>query len=160
MSKTKGQTFRHRFGNETKTFWYRSRICLVENRLFPFGQEYALLDQIEMFSFDGANWGTNSDVMVSFLLDVGTFEERLWTRLALSSRSSKVRDERQTEPAVIYSSCKKAQMTNTYGNVPVPAGDSSRGGTEGEQSPETSCRCDSRELFSLTGAKYVNSLYM
>ncbi len=43
--------------------------------------------------------------------------------------------------------------------APVPAGDSSRGGTEGEQSAETSCRCDSRELFSLTGAKYVNSFY-
>jgi hypothetical protein len=39
MSKTKGQTFRHRFGNETKTFWYRSRICLVENRLFRFGPD-------------------------------------------------------------------------------------------------------------------------
>jgi hypothetical protein len=33
MSKTKGQTFRYRFGNESKTFWYSSRICLVENRL-------------------------------------------------------------------------------------------------------------------------------
>ncbi len=31
MSKTKVQTFRYRFGNETKTFWYRSRICLFEN---------------------------------------------------------------------------------------------------------------------------------
>jgi hypothetical protein len=39
MSKTEGQTFRYRFGNETKTFWYRSRICLVENRLFWFGPE-------------------------------------------------------------------------------------------------------------------------
>ncbi len=35
-------------GNETKTFWYRSRICLVENRLFRFSPESALLDQIEM----------------------------------------------------------------------------------------------------------------
>ncbi len=43
MSKTKGQTFRYRFGNETKTFWYRSRICLVENRLFKFGPESAEL---------------------------------------------------------------------------------------------------------------------
>jgi hypothetical protein len=34
MSKTKGETFRYRFENETKTFWNRSRICLVENRLF------------------------------------------------------------------------------------------------------------------------------
>jgi len=29
MSKTKAQTFRYRFGNETKTFWYLSRISLV-----------------------------------------------------------------------------------------------------------------------------------
>ncbi len=71
MSKTKGQTFRYRFRNEIKTFWYRSRICHVENRLFRFGPESALLDQIEMISFDGADSGTNSDVLVSFLLDVG-----------------------------------------------------------------------------------------
>jgi hypothetical protein len=31
-----------------------------------------------MISFDGADSGTNSDVFVSFLLDVGTFVERLW----------------------------------------------------------------------------------
>ncbi len=78
MSKTKGQTFRNCFGSETKTFWYRSQICLVENRLFQFGPESAPLDQIEMISFEGADWGTNSDVLVSFLLDVGKFAERLW----------------------------------------------------------------------------------
>jgi hypothetical protein len=77
MSKTEGQTFRYRFGNETKTFWYRSRICLVENRLFRFGPESALLDQIEMVSFDGADSATNSNILVSFLLDVGTFVKRL-----------------------------------------------------------------------------------
>ncbi len=77
MSKTEGQTFRNRFGNETKTFWYRSRICLVENRLFRSCLKSALLDQIEMCSFDGADSGTNSDVLVSFVLDVGTFEECL-----------------------------------------------------------------------------------
>jgi hypothetical protein len=77
MSKTKGQTFRYRSGNETKTFWYRSRICLDENSLFPFGPESALLDQIEMCSFDGADSRTNSNVLVSFLLDVRTFVERL-----------------------------------------------------------------------------------
>ncbi len=33
------------FGNETKTFWYCSRISLIENRLFPFGPESALLDK-------------------------------------------------------------------------------------------------------------------
>jgi hypothetical protein len=78
VSKTKGQTFRYRCGNETKTFWYRSQICLVENRLYRFGPESALLDQIEMISLDGADSGTNSGVLVSFLLDVGTFVERLW----------------------------------------------------------------------------------
>jgi hypothetical protein len=82
MSKTKGQTFWYCFGNETKTFWYRSGICLVDNRLFRFGPESALLNQIEMCSFDGADSRTNSDVLVSFLLDVGTFVgtfvERLW----------------------------------------------------------------------------------
>jgi hypothetical protein len=78
MSKTKGQTFRYRYGNDTKTFWYRSRIRLVENRLFRFGPESALLEHIEMISFDGADSETNSDIMVSFLLDVGTFVERLW----------------------------------------------------------------------------------
>jgi hypothetical protein len=50
-----------------------SRICLVENRLFRFGPESALLDQIEMISFDGADSGTNSDVLVLFLSDVRTF---------------------------------------------------------------------------------------
>ncbi len=53
----------------------RSRICLVENRLFRSGPESALLDQ--MCSFDGADSGRNSDVLVSFLFDVGTFVERL-----------------------------------------------------------------------------------
>jgi hypothetical protein len=33
---------------------------------------------LRMISFDGADWGTNSDVLVSFLLDVGTFAERLF----------------------------------------------------------------------------------
>jgi hypothetical protein len=46
-------------------------MCLVENRLFRFGPESALLDQMEMISFDGADSGTNSDVLVSFLLNVG-----------------------------------------------------------------------------------------
>jgi hypothetical protein len=31
----------------------------------------------------GADSGTNSDVLVSFLLDAGTFVERLWERLLL-----------------------------------------------------------------------------
>ncbi len=63
MSKTKGQTFRYRFGNLTKTFWYRSRISLIENRLFRFGPESALLGQIERISFDMTNSGMNSFVI-------------------------------------------------------------------------------------------------
>jgi hypothetical protein len=78
MSKTKGKTFLHRFGNETKTFCYRSRICLIETRLFRFGPESALLDQIVMLSFDKTYSGTNSNVMASFILNIGTFVERLW----------------------------------------------------------------------------------
>jgi hypothetical protein len=62
LSKTKGQTFRYHFGNKTKSLWYRSRICLVENRLFRFGPESALWDQIEMISFIVADSGRNSDV--------------------------------------------------------------------------------------------------
>ncbi len=62
MSKTKGRTFRYRFGNETKTFWYRSRICLIENRLLRFGPESALLDQIEKISFDKTNSRTKSNM--------------------------------------------------------------------------------------------------
>ncbi len=77
MSKTKGLTFRYRLGNKTKTFWYRSRICLNENRLFRFGPESAFLDQIEMITFDKTNSGTNSNVLVLFLLYIGTFVERL-----------------------------------------------------------------------------------
>ncbi len=42
--KTEGETFRYCFENETKTFWNRSRICLVENRLFWLGPESALRD--------------------------------------------------------------------------------------------------------------------
>jgi hypothetical protein len=37
----------YRFGNETKTFWYRSQVSLVENRLFQFCPESALLGKIE-----------------------------------------------------------------------------------------------------------------
>ncbi len=79
MSKTKGQTFRYRFGNETKTFWYHYRICLLENRLFRFGPKSVLLDQIDNDLFRWGRFGNyNSDILVSFLLEVGTFVERLW----------------------------------------------------------------------------------
>ncbi len=37
----------YRFGNETNKFWYRSQISLVENRLFQFCPESALLGKIE-----------------------------------------------------------------------------------------------------------------
>jgi hypothetical protein len=53
MSKSRQQTKRpYIVWNETKIFWYRSRIYLIENRLFRFGPETALLNQIEMISFD------------------------------------------------------------------------------------------------------------
>jgi hypothetical protein len=97
MSKKKGQTFRYRFGNETKTFWYRSRICLTETRLFPFGPESALLNQIVMLAFVNSNSGTNSNVMVFFLFRYwnvcGTFAPLLswhyyyWLSIKLCSRT-------------------------------------------------------------------------
>ncbi len=62
--------------NETKTFWYRSKISLIDNRLFQFGPESAHLDKIEMISFD-KNSGKNSNVLVSFLY-IGTFVGRLF----------------------------------------------------------------------------------
>ncbi len=52
------------FGNET--FWYRSWICLIENRLFGFGPELALLDQIEVIFFDRTNSETNSNFWFHF----------------------------------------------------------------------------------------------
>ncbi len=79
MSKTKGRSDII-LETKLKTFWYRSQNCLIENRLFRFGPESALLDLIEMIFFDGADSGTNSALpgMVSFLLDVITFVERLF----------------------------------------------------------------------------------
>ncbi len=68
MSKTKGQTFRYSFGNETKTF------SLIENRLFRFGPESALLGQIDRISFDKKNSEKNSMVFFySYYIS-----ERLW----------------------------------------------------------------------------------
>jgi hypothetical protein len=58
------------------SFW--KRISLVENRLIRFGPESSLLGHIEIISFDGADSETNSDVLVSFLLDVRMFVERLF----------------------------------------------------------------------------------
>ncbi len=40
--------------------------------------ESALLDKIEIISFKKINSGKNSNVMLPFELDVGTFVERLW----------------------------------------------------------------------------------
>ncbi len=60
--------------NERISFWKRNqkrfgivpKFVFFENRLFSIGPESALLDS-----------GANSDVLVSFLLDVGTIVERL-----------------------------------------------------------------------------------
>ncbi len=43
--------------------------------MFRFSPESALLDQIEMILLDGADSGMTSEVLVSFLLDVGMFVE-------------------------------------------------------------------------------------
>jgi hypothetical protein len=65
-----------------KTFWYRPRICLIENRLFRFGPESAPLEQIKLSLSIRKNSGTNPHVLVSFLLRYrnfcGTFLERLF----------------------------------------------------------------------------------
>jgi hypothetical protein len=54
MSKTEVQTCGYRFGNKPKTFWYRSwKFALLRTDCFDLVQN-------------------------SFLLDVGTFVERLW----------------------------------------------------------------------------------
>jgi hypothetical protein len=50
----------------------------IKNRLLRFGPESAILDQIEKISFAKINSGTNSKVLITFLLDIGTFVERLW----------------------------------------------------------------------------------
>jgi hypothetical protein len=53
------------FWNETKTSWYRSRFSLIENTLFRFCPESALLYQIERIFFDGGtNLVTNSIVFL------------------------------------------------------------------------------------------------
>ncbi len=47
-----------------------------EKRLFQFGPESVLLEQIETISLGEADSGTK-DILVSFLLDVGMFVELL-----------------------------------------------------------------------------------
>ncbi len=64
--RTNVPNFRYHFGNETKMFWYRSQICHVENRLFRFGPESALLDQIEMCSLYWNVCGTYVDRWLPF----------------------------------------------------------------------------------------------
>jgi hypothetical protein len=59
-----------------KRFGIVPEIVLL-NRLFRFGPESALLDQIDMCSFHGADSGTNSDVLEPLWNDCGTFVERL-----------------------------------------------------------------------------------
>jgi hypothetical protein len=74
MSQTKGQTFRYRFGNETKTFCFRFQISLIENTMFRFDPESALLGLIERISFDNTNSGKNS---IFFLFHCYLISERL-----------------------------------------------------------------------------------
>jgi hypothetical protein len=93
MSKTKGQTFRCCFGTKPKRFWYRSQICLIENRWFRFGPESALLDQIEIIAFNKTKFEKElkpfgfipiryrnvCGAFVEHLWNIcGTFVERLW----------------------------------------------------------------------------------
>jgi hypothetical protein len=80
MSKTKGQPFPYRLENETKTLWYRSRIRLIENRLFRFGPESALLNQIEMISFDKARQ-IRERTLAFWFHSYYKISERLWKRL-------------------------------------------------------------------------------
>jgi hypothetical protein len=75
MSKRKDKRSDIVLERNQKTFWYRSQICFIENRWFRYGPESALLDQIEMISFNETNSGT----FVELLWNVcGTFVERLW----------------------------------------------------------------------------------
>ena len=75
ISKTEGQTFRYRFGNETKTCSYRFQISLVENRLFQFYRGSALPGKIERIIYDKTKWGKNSLV---FLFHFYQTSECLW----------------------------------------------------------------------------------
>jgi hypothetical protein len=79
MSKTKGQTLQYRFGTKPKCFV----LFFIENRLFQFGPESALLDQIEMITFDKTNLGSNSNHRFGFIpiryeSVCGMFVERLF----------------------------------------------------------------------------------
>jgi hypothetical protein len=60
-----------------QNFWYSSQISLVENILFQFCPESALLGKIERITFDKTNRERKQWFFVSFLLDIGTFVERL-----------------------------------------------------------------------------------
>jgi hypothetical protein len=80
MSKTEGEMFRYRFENETKNVLKSFPNLSCREQIVLIGPESALLDLIEMCSFDGPDLRTNSEVMVSFSVrcrDVcGTFVER------------------------------------------------------------------------------------
>jgi hypothetical protein len=82
MSKTKGQMYLYLFGNETNMFWYRSQISLIENRLYRFCPESALLGQIERISFDKTISGKNS--IVFCFIPIKTFVELLWNVCAFT----------------------------------------------------------------------------
>jgi hypothetical protein len=56
-----------------KRFGIVPKFVLLITDCFLFGPESFIMEQKEMISFDLADSGTNSHVMVSFLLDVGTF---------------------------------------------------------------------------------------
>jgi hypothetical protein len=57
MSKTKGQTFRYRFGTKPKHFGIVPEFVLKQFASIWSG--IGLLDKIEMISFDKTNSGTN-----------------------------------------------------------------------------------------------------
>ncbi len=79
MLNTKGQNSDILLETKPKGFGIVSEFVQMRTDCFDlFQPESALLDQTEMFSFDGTDSAMNSDVLVSFLLDVGTFVERLF----------------------------------------------------------------------------------
>ncbi len=62
MSKTKGQTFPYRFGTKSKRFGIVPDFVLLKTDCFDLVQKSALLEQIEMISFDKTNSPTTSVV--------------------------------------------------------------------------------------------------
>ncbi len=74
MSKTKGQTFRYRFGNETKNV---PKYLLLKSVCFKFVQN--LLSKYKgSLSIGQIRERTQWFFFVLFILDIGMFAERLW----------------------------------------------------------------------------------